>query len=31
MIKDVEHFLGASLPFGIPWVRILCSALSPIF
>jgi hypothetical protein len=32
MIKDVEHFIsGASLPFGIPQVRILCSVLSPIF
>ena len=31
MIKDVEHFSGASQPFGIPWVRILCLALSPIF
>ena len=24
-------FSGASLPFGIPQVRILCLALSPIF
>jgi hypothetical protein len=24
MIKDVEHFSGASQPFGIPQVRILC-------
>ena len=31
MIKDVEIFSGASLPFGIPQVRILCSALSLIF
>jgi hypothetical protein len=31
MIKDVEHFSGVSLPFGIPQVRILCSVLSPIF
>jgi hypothetical protein len=31
MIKDAEHFSGASLPFDIPQVRILCSALSPIF
>ena len=31
MIKDVEHFSGASLPFGVPQVRILCSVLSPIF
>jgi hypothetical protein len=31
MIKDVEHFSGASQPFGIPQVRILCLALSPIF
>ena len=27
MIKDVEHFLGASQPFGIPQLRILCLAL----
>ena len=32
MIKDAEHFFsGVSLPFGIPQVRILCLALSPIF
>jgi hypothetical protein len=31
MIKDAEHFSGASLPFGIPQVRILCLALSPNF
>ena len=31
MIKDVEHFLGASQPFGIPQVRILCLALYSIF
>jgi hypothetical protein len=31
MIKDVEHFSGASQPFFIPQVRILCLALSPIF
>jgi hypothetical protein len=31
MIKDVEHFLGASLPFGIPQLRILCLTLYPIF
>ena len=31
MIKDDEHFSGASLPFSIPQVRILCSVLSPIF
>ena len=32
MIKDAEHFFsGASQPFGIPQVRILCFALSPIF
>jgi hypothetical protein len=31
MIRDVEHFSGASQPFGIPQVRILCLALSPIF
>ena len=31
MIKDAEHFSGASQPFGIPQVRILCLALSPIF
>jgi hypothetical protein len=24
MIKDVEHFLGASQPFCIPLLRILC-------
>jgi hypothetical protein len=24
IIKDVEHFLGASQPFGIAQVRILC-------
>ncbi|EDL14187.1 mCG147486 [Mus musculus] len=31
MIKDVEHFFsGASLPFGIPQLRILCLALYPI-
>jgi hypothetical protein len=30
--KDVEHyFLGASQPFGIPQLRILCLALYPIF
>ena len=31
MIKDVEHFSGASQPFSIPQVRILCSVLSTIF
>jgi hypothetical protein len=32
MIEDVEHFFsGASQPFGIPQVRILCLALYPIF
>jgi hypothetical protein len=31
MTKDVEHFLGASQPFGIPQFRILCLALYPIF
>jgi hypothetical protein len=31
MVKDVEHFSGAFLPFGIPQVRILSLALSPIF
>jgi hypothetical protein len=33
MIKDVELFFfsSASQPFGIPQLRILCLALSPIF
>jgi hypothetical protein len=31
MIKDAEHFSGASRPLGIPHVKILCLALSPIF
>ena len=31
MIKDVEHFLGASQPFTILQLRILCLALYPIF
>jgi hypothetical protein len=31
MTKDVEHFLGASQPFGIPQLKILCLALYPIF
>jgi hypothetical protein len=32
MIKDVEHFFsGASQPFGIPHLRILCLALYPLF
>jgi hypothetical protein len=31
MIKDVEHILGASQPFSIPQLRILCLALYPIF
>jgi hypothetical protein len=30
MTKDVEHFLGASQPFGIPQLRILCLALYSI-
>jgi hypothetical protein len=29
MIKDVEHFLGASQPFSIPQLRILCLACTP--
>ena len=31
MTKDVEHFSGASQPFCIPQLRILCLALYPIF
>jgi hypothetical protein len=31
MIKDVEHFSGASQPFGIPQLRIFSLALSAIF
>jgi hypothetical protein len=31
MIKDFEHFSGASQPFSIPQLRILCLALNPIF
>jgi hypothetical protein len=31
MIKDVEHFSGASQPFAIPQLRNLCLALLPIF
>ena len=31
MIKDVNIFLGASQPFGIPQLRILCLASYPIF
>jgi hypothetical protein len=32
VIKDVEHFFsGASQPFSIPQLRILCFALYPIF
>jgi hypothetical protein len=31
MIKDVEHFLGASQPFSIPQLKILCLALYHIF
>jgi hypothetical protein len=31
VIKDVEHILCASQPFGIPQLRILCLALYPIF
>ena len=30
-VKDVEHFLGDSKPFGIPQLGILCLALYPIF
>jgi hypothetical protein len=30
MIKAVEHFSGASQPFGIPQLRILSLALYPI-
>jgi hypothetical protein len=29
MIKDVEHFLGASRPFGIPHLKILCLVCTP--
>ena len=28
--KDVDQFLGASQPFSIPKLRILCLALYPI-
>jgi hypothetical protein len=31
MTKDIEHFLGASQPFSIPQLKILCLALYPIF
>jgi hypothetical protein len=31
MIKDVENILGASQPFNIPQMRILCLALCTIF
>jgi hypothetical protein len=31
MTKDVEHFLGASRPFSIPQLRILCLALYSTF
>jgi hypothetical protein len=31
MIKDVKHFSGASQPFDIPQLRILCLVLCPIF
>ena len=31
MIMDVQHFLGASQPFSIPHLRILCLALYPNF
>jgi hypothetical protein len=31
MIKDIEQFLGASQPFGIPQLTILCLAPNPIF
>jgi hypothetical protein len=30
MNKDVEHFSGASEPYGIPHLRILCLPLYPI-
>jgi hypothetical protein len=30
MIKDIEHVLGASQPFSIPQLRILCLDLYPI-
>jgi hypothetical protein len=30
MIKDVEHFLGATQPLGIPTLKIHCLALYPI-
>jgi hypothetical protein len=29
MTKDVKHSLGASWPFDIPQLRILCLALYP--
>jgi hypothetical protein len=31
MTKDVELFLGASQPFGIPQLKIVCLALYSIF
>jgi hypothetical protein len=31
MIKDAEHYSGASQPISIPHLRILCLPLSPIF
>jgi hypothetical protein len=31
MIKDIEHFLHASQPLGVPQFRILCLALYHIF
>jgi hypothetical protein len=31
MTKDAEQFLGASQPFDIPQLKILCLALYPIF
>jgi hypothetical protein len=31
MTKDVEHFFGASHPFEVPQLRILCLPLHPIF
>jgi hypothetical protein len=31
MTKHIEHFLGASQPFDIPQLRILCLPLYPFF
>jgi hypothetical protein len=31
MVRNFEHFLGASELFGIPQLRILCLALYPVF